>query len=1102
MHDGPAPVQPDPAPAPVARQRRQWGEPAAPVPAPAPVSSGRHPTKENRDPAAPVPGPEPPAVPALSGRLMPWEQEMLVKRAQEEAVAMGLPPTPSKEVIARAFGDSADDADPDVWGPPPPKPKPAVPPKKRSSAAATASARATRPTGNDAVPASAATRAAIAAAGSEDRTSASASALRPASARPNAPGPTSGRRKSPYAAAAVPGFVAAHARQTVTAAIQPVAKAAAAKAPASPAKASTPAVTRAAEAASAEIFKSLTPPAPAPAPPPARAPAADADLFPVHVAPRAEATDAGEEVAMLLGAFAQRAAAVTRGEASPFELTAASPEERDAPARTRDSNEDTKDTVVETSAAEEATTNAGEEATIHARANVASESEATVSAGDARASAKRSGTASSALERAMGASRRSAHAPAGAKATSKKSRIPTEMVAKIVEKAAEKQRELASPGGSPGAGAATETRRTTPRQKHARSPKPAASRAENPPSPTARAPAPEAIDFDAFLKLQEAEPRGKSPKKSGGKAAFSGASISDADPVAAAAAAKRVAAAKAPKRPTAASTTPVVEDVVVVKKSKDAGDKVTRQMFDKRESRRMNAKPFSAAVRRWRNRRVAAGGARKLTPKSGGGSRPGSPPGGVRVFVRKRPLFEHERARGEFDCVTVPAPPAPLSAGDATEVVVHNCQMHADLKRMFVKHSAFDVTRAFGENAGSEEVYETAAAPMVEGALSGRVGALFMYGQTGSGKTHTMEAIEKAATSALFRGVAGIVPGAASVRVAYFEIAGKKCTDLLSPTRTEIALKEVGGGAVGAGAGAAMDPSEYRKLDVQLVGAVEPEVRTAEELEAIIQAGKSRRAVSATHCNAASSRSHAVLRLTCVLDRGPAAGEVGRLTLVDCAGSERKEDNMHHSAEQRRETAEINASLYALKECVRMRKMQHQRFGVNGNGEGTGGGHVHVPYRSSHLTRVLMECFVRPDAQLGVIGTVSPASTDTEHSVSTLKTVGLIGGGEDGDGVSEEKEDVSKNLSVGEDGTVVEATAERVVAPVRWSNAHIKAWLAKPENEKIAGKITVPSTLVGRDIVRMSAMALQKICGGDKKLAEVLHTKIRDEIARCSSRSR
>ena len=96
---------------------------------------------------------------------------------------------------------------------------------------------------------------------------------------------------------------------------------------------------------------------------------------------------------------------------------------------------------------------------------------------------------------------------------------------------------------------------------------------------------------------------------------------------------------------------------------------------------------------------------------------------------------------------------------------------------------------------------------------------------------------------------------------------------------------------------------------------------------------------------------------------------------------------------------------------------------------------------------------------------------------------------------------MSKNLSVGEDGTVVEATAERVVAPVRWSNAHIKAWLAKPENEKIAGKITVPSTLVGRDIVRMSAMALQKICGGDK-IAEVLHQNQGRNRRACSSRSR
>ena len=213
----------------------------------------------------------------------------------------------------------------------------------------------------------------------------------------------------------------------------------------------------------------------------------------------------------------------------------------------------------------------------------------------------------------------------------------------------------------------------------------------------------------------------------------------------------------------------------------------------------------------------------------------------MKVYVRKRPLFAHEQARGEFDCVTVPAPsPGSVAPADSTEIVIHNCQMHADLKRMFVKHSAFDVTRAFGEAADSEEVYRVAAAPMVAGALSGRVGALFMYGQTGSGKTHTMEAIEQTATRALFRGDPDqALPGAVSVRVAYFEIAGKRCTDLLSPSRPEIALKEVGG-ARSAPARAPMDASEYRKLDVQLIGAVEPEVRTANELEAIIAAGKSR----------------------------------------------------------------------------------------------------------------------------------------------------------------------------------------------------------------------------------------------------------------------
>jgi len=1090
------------------RQRRQWGQPSVLDPLSF-GANGSGTTKENRDPETPPRGADAP-----SGRLMPWEREMLVKQAEQEATAQGLPPTPSNEAIARVFGEygeARDGDDPDVWGPPRPSPgkgpnlnrldsraspstqrpasaaprSPGAPTRLAASVAAGPRAQRSRNTEHEARDAartkrgasdatdatvaetrspSARTKPSVKAAALVVRESASAageasaasakqptaeaaerSRVRPATARA---GTT--RARSPYASAAVPGFAAAFRKQTEAKGIKPVPATAtqAAKTP-------TPAVREAVASAQAAIAGALTPPGAAHAAEPRPEPPT------VDITNR---EDSGE-VAALLGAFARRAEALTRGERSADAEPAAS---------------------------------------------AAAAGSGSQSARPTAASAK------------ADASRRAGPASGVPKAASKKPRLPAEMVQKIVTKAVE-QRQTERRGASSSSSPSGASKASAPSARRAPASPGAWSAAELPGSSVAHAPAATPIGFDEFLKLQEREASSpsklrKSPRKPPAKPPFNtGDVMGDVDPAAVAAAARKVAAAKAPKRPTAAGAAPP-EDAAVTKKAAGAdAEKPTRQMFDKRESRRMNAKPFAAAVQRWRNAKAAAkavtnagtlnpnahrGRGDAATDADGRIDRPESPPGGVKVYVRKRPLFAHEQARGEFDCVTVPECGAECGAGashaasePSRTIVIHNCQMRADLKRMFVKHSAFDVTRAFGERCGGAEVYETAAAPMVRGALAGGVGALFMYGQTGSGKTHTMEHLEKTAMQALFRGEPrgpNPLKGAEQIRVAYFEIAGKKCADLLSPARNDIALKEVGGGVNGGvnGAHGSMDPAEYRKLDVQLIGACEPTVCSVAELETIVAAGKARRATSATHCNAASSRSHAVLRLTCCL----ASGATGRLTLVDCAGSERKEDNVHHSAEQRRETAEINASLYALKECVRMRKMQHQRP--------EGGGHVHVPYRSSHLTRVLMECFVRPDAQLGVIGTVSPASVDTEHSVSTLKTVGLIGGCEDGDGVVEEREDVSKNLKIGEDGAVTETVVERVVAPVRWSNAHIRAFMERAGNEKFAGRVTVPLSLVGRDVVRMSPLALQKICGGDKKLAEALHNKIRDEIQRCSSKTR
>ena len=69
----------------------------------------------------------PPAEPGTpTGRLMPWEQELLIQRAEEEALALGKVPPAPEVILARARGEEIPDPvaepstspDPDVWGPP------------------------------------------------------------------------------------------------------------------------------------------------------------------------------------------------------------------------------------------------------------------------------------------------------------------------------------------------------------------------------------------------------------------------------------------------------------------------------------------------------------------------------------------------------------------------------------------------------------------------------------------------------------------------------------------------------------------------------------------------------------------------------------------------------------------------------------------------------------------------------------------------------------------------------------------------------------------------------------------------------------------------
>lgn len=130
------------------------------------------------------------------------------------------------------------------------------------------------------------------------------------------------------------------------------------------------------------------------------------------------------------------------------------------------------------------------------------------------------------------------------------------------------------------------------------------------------------------------------------------------------------------------------------------------------------------------------------------------------------------------------------------------------------------------------------------------------------------------------------------------------------------------------------------------------------------------RTTHSTEANDTSSRSHAICQISLRDDESDKLR--GKLSLVDLAGSERGSDTKSHNSQRRTESAEINTSLLALKECIRALDM---------NKSGT----KHVPYRGSKLTLILKDCFTSSQAKTTMIATVSPGASSADHSVNTLR---------------------------------------------------------------------------------------------------------------------
>jgi kinesin family protein 2/24 len=292
-------------------------------------------------------------------------------------------------------------------------------------------------------------------------------------------------------------------------------------------------------------------------------------------------------------------------------------------------------------------------------------------------------------------------------------------------------------------------------------------------------------------------------------------------------------------------------------------------------------------------------------------------------------------------------------------VVVHAPKLRVDGITKYLENTAFEFDHAFDDDSTTEELYKYSVMPLVAFAFKTRGrGTVIAYGQTGSGKTFTMSAVQQIVARDIFRALRTeeFRDRGLCVHVSFLEIYGARCCDLLHG-RNPVVIREDG------------------KQRVQAAGLQSVECTSADELLRCIVKGGEERTTHSTEMNQQSSRSHAICEIT-IRDSTRGDRVHGSISLVDLAGSERAADSRNHDRQRRVESAEINKSLLALKECIRALAQK---------ADTPEDMHVHVPFRASKLTLMLRDSFVSENARVVMIAAVSPAASCADHTQNTLR---------------------------------------------------------------------------------------------------------------------
>ncbi|NXI57236.1 KIF14 protein, partial [Chloroceryle aenea] len=336
----------------------------------------------------------------------------------------------------------------------------------------------------------------------------------------------------------------------------------------------------------------------------------------------------------------------------------------------------------------------------------------------------------------------------------------------------------------------------------------------------------------------------------------------------------------------------------------------------------------------------------------------------VIVAVRVRPFSNREKNENSL----------PVISMSGSETAVRNPTTN-QVYSFTYDFSFWSFDKCHSNFASQAMIYKTLAVPLLERAFEGFNICLFAYGQTGSGKSYTMMGFDEDR---------GIIPRLCEdlfIRIAqrdkqqilyhlemsFFEVYNEKIHDLLVFKAENGQKKQP------------LRVREHPVLGPYVEGLTVNVVTSYSDIQSWLELGNKQRATAATVMNDKSSRSHSVFTLVMTQTKVEFMDQeqcdrrlTSHINLIDLAGSECC-STAQTTGERLKEGVSINKSLLTLGKVISALSKRSR------NGKKT-----FIPYRESILTWLLKES-LGGNSQTTMIATVSPAASNTEETLGTLR---------------------------------------------------------------------------------------------------------------------